>query len=57
MGNLLSAARSVGAPMPAASLVADFISALRNAGDGGLDHSALLHNLDRLNGRRADVNA
>jgi len=51
MGNLLSAARSVGAPMPAASLVADFISALRNAGDGGLDHSALLHNLDRLNGK------
>jgi 2-hydroxy-3-oxopropionate reductase len=51
MGNLLSAARSVGAPMPAASLVADFISALRNAGDGGLDHSALLRNLDRLNGK------
>jgi 2-hydroxy-3-oxopropionate reductase len=51
MGNLLSAARAVGAPMPAASLVADFISALRNAGDGGLDHSALLRNLDRLNGR------
>jgi 2-hydroxy-3-oxopropionate reductase len=50
MGNLLSAARAVGAPMPAASLVADFISALRNAGDGGLDHSALLRNLDRLNG-------
>jgi 2-hydroxy-3-oxopropionate reductase len=51
MGNLLSAARAVGAPMPAASLVADFISALRNAGDGGLDHSALLRNLDRLNGQ------
>ncbi len=51
MGNLLSAARSVGAPMPAASLVADFITALRNAGDGGLDHSALLRNLDRLNGK------
>jgi 2-hydroxy-3-oxopropionate reductase len=51
MGNLLSAARSVGSPMPAASLVADFISALRNAGDGGLDHSALLRNLDRLNGK------
>jgi len=51
MGNLLSAARSVGAPMPAGSLVADFISALRNAGDGGLDHSALLRNLDRMNGK------
>lgn len=50
MGNLLSAARAVGAPMPAASLVADFITALRVAGDGGLDHSALLRNLDRLNG-------
>lgn len=50
MGNLLSAARAVGAPMPAASLVADFISALRTAGDGGLDHSALLRNLDRLTG-------
>lgn len=51
MGNLLSAARAVGAPMPAASLVAGFISALRDAGDGGLDHSALLRNLDRLNGK------
>jgi 2-hydroxy-3-oxopropionate reductase len=51
MGNLLSAARAVGAPMPAASLVADFISALRNAGDGGLDHSALLRNMERLNGK------
>ena len=50
MGNLLSAARAVGAPMPAASLVADLISALRAAGDGGLDHSALLRNLDRLTG-------
>lgn len=51
MGNLLSAARSVGCPLPAASLVAGFISALRNAGDGALDHSALLRNLDRLNGK------
>lgn len=51
MGNLLSAARSVGSPLPTASLVADFISALRNAGDGALDHSALLRNLDRLNGK------
>lgn len=50
MGNLLSAARAVGAPMPAASLVADLISALRAAGDGGLDHSALLRNVDRLSG-------
>jgi 2-hydroxy-3-oxopropionate reductase len=50
MGNLLSAARAVGAPMPAASLVADLISALRTAGDGSLDHSALLRNLDRLTG-------
>jgi 2-hydroxy-3-oxopropionate reductase len=51
MGNLLSAAREVDVPLPAASLVASFISALRNAGDGGLDHSALLRNLERLNGK------
>ncbi|HEX8005334.1 MAG TPA: 2-hydroxy-3-oxopropionate reductase [Trebonia sp.] len=51
MGNLLSAARDVEAPMPAAALVAGFISALRNAGDGGLDHSALLRNLERMNGK------
>jgi 2-hydroxy-3-oxopropionate reductase len=51
MGNLLIAARAVGAPMPAATLVADFIGALRAAGDGGLDHSALLRNLDRLSGK------
>jgi 2-hydroxy-3-oxopropionate reductase len=51
MGNLLSAARDAEVPLPAASLVAGFISALRNAGDGGLDHSALLRNLERLNGK------
>lgn len=51
MGNLLAAAREVGAPVPAGALVAEFITALRNAGDGGLDHSALLRNLDRLNGK------
>lgn len=51
MGNLLSAARDVEAPMPAAALVAGFIGALRNAGDGGLDHSALLRNLERMNGK------
>ncbi|MFC5909790.1 2-hydroxy-3-oxopropionate reductase [Streptacidiphilus monticola] len=51
LGNLLSAARAVGAPLPTASLVADFITALRAAGDGGLDHSALLRNLERLSGK------
>jgi 2-hydroxy-3-oxopropionate reductase len=51
MRNLLSAARDTEVPLPAASLVAGFISALRNAGDGGLDHSALLRNLERLNGK------
>lgn len=51
MGNLLSAARAVEAPLPTASLVADFITALRNAGDGSLDHSALLRNLERLTGK------
>jgi 2-hydroxy-3-oxopropionate reductase len=51
MGNLLAAARAVEVPLPTASLVADFITALRNAGDGGLDHSALLRNLERLSGK------
>jgi 2-hydroxy-3-oxopropionate reductase len=50
MGNLLAAARDVGAPVPAGALVADFITLLHNAGDGGLDHSALL-NLDRPTGK------
>jgi len=51
MGNLLAAARDVGAPVPAGALVAEFITMLRNAGDGGLDHSALLLNLDRPTGK------
>lgn len=51
MGNLLSAARAVEVPLPTASLVADFVTALRNAGDGSLDHSALLRNLERLTGK------
>ena len=51
MGNLLSAARAVEVPLPTAALVADFITAMRNAGDGGLDHSALLRNLERLSGK------
>ncbi|HEX6453854.1 MAG TPA: 2-hydroxy-3-oxopropionate reductase [Trebonia sp.] len=51
MGNLLAAARDVGAPVPAGALVAEFITLLRNAGDGGLDHSALLLNLDRPTGK------
>jgi 2-hydroxy-3-oxopropionate reductase len=57
LGNLLSAARDVGAPMPAAALVADCVSALRGAGDGGLDHSALLRHLDRLSGAGAPAGA
>jgi 2-hydroxy-3-oxopropionate reductase len=51
MGNLLAAARAVEVPLPTGALVADFITALRNAGDGGLDHSALLRNLERLSGK------
>ncbi|MBO0803726.1 MAG: 2-hydroxy-3-oxopropionate reductase [Nocardiopsaceae bacterium] len=51
MGNLLAAAREVGAPVPSGAMVSEFITALRNAGDGGLDHSALLRNLDRINGK------
>jgi 2-hydroxy-3-oxopropionate reductase len=51
MGNLLAAARAVEVPLPTGALVADFITSLRNAGDGGLDHSALLRNLERLTGK------
>jgi 2-hydroxy-3-oxopropionate reductase len=51
MGNLLAAAHAVEVPLPTASLVAGFITALRNAGDGGLDHSALLRNLERMSGK------
>jgi 2-hydroxy-3-oxopropionate reductase len=51
MDNLLTAARAAKVPLPTGALVAGFINALRNAGDGSLDHSALLRNMERLSGK------
>ncbi|MHA4819262.1 2-hydroxy-3-oxopropionate reductase [Streptomyces aculeolatus] len=50
MGIVTDAARNVGAALPVGALVAQLVAALREQGDGGLDHSALLRGVDRLSG-------
>lgn len=54
MGIVTDAARAVGAAVPAGALVAQLVAALRQQGDGGLDHSALVRGVQRLSGESAD---
>lgn len=51
MGIVMSAAREAGVVLPLGSLVAQLMQSARQNGDGGLDHSALLRGVLRLNGR------
>jgi len=44
-------AREVGVAIPVGAQVAQLLAALKNQGDGGLDHSALLKLVERLSGR------
>ncbi|PZG22009.1 2-hydroxy-3-oxopropionate reductase [Nonomuraea aridisoli] len=51
MGIVTSAAREAGVALPSAALVAQLVAAANAAGDGALDHSALLRGVERLSGR------
>ena len=53
MGIVTAAAREAGVVIPLGSLVAQLVASTRAAGDGGLDHSALLRGVERLSGRTA----
>ena len=44
-------AREVGVAIPVGAQVAQLLAALKNQGDGGLDHSALLKLVEQLSGR------
>ncbi len=50
MGIVVDAARAAGVVTPVAALVAQLMASAVAAGDGGLDHSALLRTLERLSG-------
>ncbi|MEO3870444.1 2-hydroxy-3-oxopropionate reductase [Nonomuraea sp. B12E4] len=50
MGIVTSAAREAGVVLPLGALVAQLVAAANAAGDGGLDHSALLRGVERLSG-------
>ncbi|UZJ24216.1 2-hydroxy-3-oxopropionate reductase [Rhodococcus antarcticus] len=51
LGIVVDAARAAGVVTPVAALVAQLMASAVAAGDGGLDHSALLRTLERLSGR------
>jgi 2-hydroxy-3-oxopropionate reductase len=51
LGILTDAAREAGVAIPLGALVAQLMAALRAAGHGGLDHSALLLLVQQLSGR------
>jgi 2-hydroxy-3-oxopropionate reductase len=51
MGIVTSAARDAGVVLPVGALIAELMASARACGDGGLDHSALLRGVERLNGR------
>ncbi|MGI8681917.1 MAG: 2-hydroxy-3-oxopropionate reductase [Mycobacteriales bacterium] len=53
LGIVTSAAREAGVIIPLGALVAQLMTAARAAGDGDLDHSALLRGVERLSGRAA----
>ena len=50
MGIVTSAAREAGVAVPLGALVAQLVGSARAAGDGNLDHSALLRGVERLSG-------
>ncbi|WP_314174459.1 2-hydroxy-3-oxopropionate reductase [Streptomyces winkii] len=54
MGIVTDAARNVGAAVPAGALLAQLVGALRQQGDGGLDHSALVLGVRRLSGEKTE---
>ncbi|SCK42623.1 2-hydroxy-3-oxopropionate reductase [Streptomyces sp. WMMB 322] len=54
MGIVTDAARNVGAAVPAGALAAQLVAALRQQGDGGLDHSALVRGVRRLSGEKTE---
>ncbi|NLU72727.1 2-hydroxy-3-oxopropionate reductase [Streptomyces sp. HNM0575] len=54
MGIVTDAARDVGAAVPAGALLAQLVAALRQQGDGGLDHSALVRGVRRLSGEKTE---
>jgi 2-hydroxy-3-oxopropionate reductase len=54
LGIMLAAARDAGAVVPLGALVAQLMAALRAQGDGALDHTALLRQVERLSGRDAE---
>lgn len=51
LGIVVDAARAAGVVIPVGAVVAQLMAAARLAGDGGLDHSALLRGVERLSGR------
>jgi 2-hydroxy-3-oxopropionate reductase len=51
MGIVTAAAREAGVVIPLGAVVAQLIAASKSQGDGGLDHSALLKNVEQLSGR------
>jgi 2-hydroxy-3-oxopropionate reductase len=51
LGIVLDAARQAEVVTPVTALVAQLMAAARAAGDGSLDHSALLRTVERLSGR------
>jgi len=51
LGIVTAAAREVGVVVPVGGLVAQLMASARAAGDGSLDHSALLRGVERLSGR------
>ncbi len=51
MGIFTSASREAGVVVPLGALVAQLMASARAAGDGQLDHSALLRGVQRLSGR------
>lgn len=50
----LAAAEQAGIAVPLTGVVAQLVQALRSAGDGGLDHGALIKAFERLNGLSPD---
>lgn len=50
-GIITSAAREAGVVLPVGAMVAQLMQSARQNGDGGLDHSALLRGVLRLNGK------
>ncbi|RAJ69294.1 2-hydroxy-3-oxopropionate reductase [Streptomyces sp. Amel2xB2] len=54
MGIVTDAAREVGAAVPTGALLAQLVGALRQQGDGGLDHSALVRGVRRLSGEKTE---